>query len=192
LKDETTRNAADSAETNMAGGAHADSHGGDLRVPVGTRNGDRQDVDRGVSRAVSVEAGTEGDYSPKPRKSRKPKASKPLTSREIASEQVVDLAAFKASATIHSSAVFDADKWKRSRIKKGYLIARIEGYDPVESEYGVHYLKVISRNPKKTSGDCSRYEHAGFATWKALQAVGRLVKERNRYERIAGDGANAS
>jgi hypothetical protein len=70
--------------------------------------------------------------------------------------------------TIHSSAVFGDDKWKRSRIKKGYLIMRVKGYDPVESEYGVHYLKVLSRNPKKTSGDYSLYEHAGFFTWGAL------------------------
>ena len=90
------------------------------------------------------------------------------------------------------SAVFEAKKWKRSRVKKGYLIARIAGYDPVESEYGVSYLKVLSRNPKKTSGDYSLHEHAGFFTWGALQAGGRFVKERKRYERVTGDRANAS
>lgn len=129
-----------------------------------------------------------GEYSPKPKKSRQSEYS-PC---EIASEKVVDFAAFKAKVTIHSSAVFDDDRWKRSRIKKGYLIARIKGYDPVESEYGVYYLKVLRRKPKKTSGDCSLYEHAGFFTWEALQAGGRLVRERKRYERVSGDGAHAS
>jgi hypothetical protein len=133
-----------------------------------------------------------GDYSPKPRKGRAPTASKALTRRDNASEKVVDLAAFKAKVTIHSSAIFEAKQWKRSRLKKGYLIARIAGYDPVESEYGVSYLKVLSRNPKKTSGDYSLYEHAGFFTWGALQAGGRLVKERKRYGRVSGDSANAS
>jgi len=133
-----------------------------------------------------------GDYSPRPRKKRPPKPKSEYSPREDAGAKVVDLAAFKAKVTIHSSAVFDAKNWKRSRIKKGYLIARVKGYDPVESEYGVHYLKVLRRNPKKTSGDYSLYEHAGFFTWAALQAGGRLVRERKRYERVSGDGAHAS
>jgi hypothetical protein len=132
------------------------------------------------------------DYSPPPQKRRPTKPSKALTPRESASEKVVDLAAFRAKVTIHSSAVFEAKKWKRSRVKNSYLIARIPGYDPVESEYGVHYLKVLSRNPKKTSGDYSLYEHAGFFTWGALEAGGRLVRERKRYERVSGDRADAS
>ena len=102
------------------------------------------------------------------------------------------MAAFKAKVTIHSSAVFEAKNWKRSRIKKGWLIARIKGYDPVESEYGVNYLKVLGRNPKRTSGDYSLYEHAGFFTWQSLQAGGRLVKERKRNGRLDADRANAS
>jgi hypothetical protein len=81
-------------------------------------------------------------------------------------------------------------------IKKAgaHPFARLQdmGYDPVESEYGVNYLKVLSRNPKKTSGDYSLYEHAGFFTWGALQTGGRLVRERKRYERVSGDSANAS
>src|SRR5262249_226621 len=83
-------------------------------------------------------------------------------------------------------------QWKRSRVKKGYLIHWIEGYDPVESEYGVSYLKVIRRRPKVTSGDYSLYEHAGFLTWDALQASRRLVKERKREQRISSNSNQSS
>ena len=139
--------------------------------------------DRPVVAAVS-----KSEYSPKPKKSR----SSEYSPCADASQKVVDLAAFRAKVNIHSSAVFETKKWKRSRVKKGWLIARITGYDPVESEYGVHYLKVLGRRPKKTSGDYSLYEHAGFFTWDVLQAGGRLVRERKRNERISGDRANAS
>lgn len=142
--------------------------------------------------AVPVKAAPRSEYSPKPRKSRASKVKSEYSPCETASEKIVDLAAFKATVNIHSTAVFDEDKWKRSRIKKGYLIARIEGYDVVEGEYGVHYLKVLSRNPKKTSGDYSLYEHAGFSTWRTLQASGRLVRERRRYERVNENRADAS
>jgi hypothetical protein len=152
---------------------------GDMGGPVGPVTG-------------PVDSVTESEYSPKPRKSRSLKVKTERSPCEIKSEKVVDLGEFKAAVTIHHPAVFEAEKWKRSRIKKGYLIARIAGYDPVESEYGVHYLKVIKRNPKKTSGDYSLYEHAGFFTWRALQAGGRLVKERKRYGRVDEDRANAS
>jgi hypothetical protein len=152
---------------------------GDLAVSVGAVTG-------------PVDSVIVSEYSPKPRKSRTLKIKSEHSPCGIASEKVVDLAAFKAAVTIHHPAIFEAEKWKRSRIKKGYLIARIKGYDPVESEYGVHYLKVLGRNPKRTSGDYSLYEHAGFFTWGALQAGGRLVKERKRYERLSSDRANAS
>ena len=147
---------------------------------------------RGLSGGAAVGEVTESEYSPKPRKQRPAKTESEYSPRETASEKVVDLAAFRAKVTIHSSAVFETKNWKRSRVKKGFLIARIKGYDPVESEYGVHYLKVLGRRPKKTSGDYSLYEHAGFFTWSALQAGGRLVRERKRYERISGDRINAS
>jgi len=149
-------------------------------------------IGRGVSGGAAVGKVSESEYSPKPRKSRSLKTESEQSPCEIASAEVVDMAAYKAAVTIHPPAVFEAKNWKRSRIKKGWLIRRIAGYDPVESEYGVHYLKVLSRRPKKTSGDCSLYEHAGFVTWDVLQAGGRLVKERKRYERVSGDRANAS
>src|SRR5262245_1615639 len=133
-----------------------------------------------------------GECSPKPQKSRSLKIKGEYSPCQIASAEVVDMAAYKAAVTIHPPAVFEDEKWKRSRVKKGFLIARVKGYDPVESEYGVHYLKVLSRHPKKTSGDCSLHEHAGFFNWEALEAAGRLVKERKRYERVSGDRANAS
>jgi len=127
---------------------------------------------------------TKGDYSPKAKSDYSP-------CKEPAGE-VIDLAAFRAMVTSHPSAYYDKDKWKRSRVKKGYLIHRIEGYDPVESEYGVSYLKVIRRHPKVTSGDYSLYEHAGFFTWDALQASRRLVKERKREQRITGNSNQSS
>lgn len=155
-----------------------------VKPPVPDRNPTGGNL-RGDVRAVGMDA-TEaiGDYSPKVQ-------SKPAP-RQSASDKVVDLAAFRSKVTIHSGAYFEAKKWKRSRVRKGWLIARIRGYDPVESEYGVSYLKVVGRRPKRTSGDYSLYEHAGFFTWSALQAAGRFVKERKRYERIHSDGAGAS
>ncbi len=160
---------------------------------VNSNSDGRGDLDDPVGAVTSpVDSVTKSEYSPKPRKSRSLKTESEHSPCEIASEKVVDLAAFKAAVNIHHSAVFEAEKWKRSRIKRGYLIARIKGYDPVESEYGVHYLKVLGRNPKRTSGDYSLYEHAGFFTWRAMQTGGRLVKERKRYGRVDEDRANAS
>jgi hypothetical protein len=166
-----------------------------LAVDGGRVNEISSDSDRrGESDFVVREVAnvTRGEYSLKPKKGRSPRTKSEHSPCQTAGAEVVDLTAYKAAVTIHQPAVFADDKWKRSRIKKGYLIARVKGYDPVESEYGVHYLKVLSRKPKKTSGDYSLYEHAGFFTWDALQAGGRLVKERKRYERVSGDRANAS
>lgn len=158
---------------------------------------DLDSIDRSVADPVGADAGevadVKSDYSPKPRREAPRPARREYSPSENASSKVVDLAAFKAKVTIHSSAFFDDDRWKRSRVRKGYLIARIQGYDIVESEYGVSYLKVTGRKPKKqTSADFSIHEHAGFFTWAALQAGGRLVKERKRYERVSGDRADAS
>lgn len=149
-------------------------------------------ADRGGDRADFRVDEVAGDYSPKPQKSRSLKIKGEQSPCEIAASEVVDMAAYKAAVTIHHPALFEAGKWKRSRVKKGWLIARIKCYDPVESEYGVSYLKVLSRRPKKTSGDYSLHEHAGFFTWDALQAGGRLVKERKRNGRLNEDRAHAS
>lgn len=189
----TAINVVQDSEMDSVAPARHGGFGGDLfAVERGQVNGgsDQTDVvDMGGVPAFPV---TESEYSPKAKKSRPARTPKPLTAREIASEKVVDMTAFKAAGDYSPSVVFDADKWKRSRVKKGWLIERIKGYDPVEGEYGVHYLKVLKRNPKKTSGDCSLHEHAGFATWEAMQSTGRLVKERKRYGRLNEDRATAS
>lgn len=89
---------------------------------------------------------------------------------------------------------FDRKRWKRSRVKNGYLIRRIKGYDISEDEYGVSYLYVITRNPKKkTSADFSIYEHAGFFTWHTLEVSGRVVPEgKNDRKRLNGNRNRAS
>jgi hypothetical protein len=78
-------------------------------------------------------------------------------------------------------------KWKKSAKREGWLIKRIKGYDIAEDQYGVSYLYVVTRDPKKqTSADCTLYEHAGFFTWKALEVSGRLVpleKQNDRTKR---------
>jgi hypothetical protein len=180
-----------------------DARGSDVRPARVVDRGKVNEVFDNSARLVaapvasnSVTPMTKGEYSPKPKKSRSLKIKSEHSPRQNAGAEVIDMAAFKASVTIHPPAVFDAERWKRSRVKKGYLIARIPGYDVVEGEYGVHYLKVIKRDPKtgkkKTSGDCSLYEHAGFSTWRTLQASARLVRERKRYERVNENRADAS
>lgn len=89
---------------------------------------------------------------------------------------------------------FDRKKWKRSRVKKGYLIRRIKGYDISEDEYGVSYLFVVARKPsKKTSADYGVYEHAGFANWKGLIKHGDVVLEtKHDRKRLNGNRNQAS
>lgn len=89
---------------------------------------------------------------------------------------------------------FDRKKWKRSRVKKGYLIRRIKGYDISEDEYGVSYLYVITRGPsKKTSADFGLYEHAGFMNWATLTNNHRLAKEnKDDRRRLNGNRNRAS
>jgi hypothetical protein len=104
---------------------------------------------------------------------------------------ILDFVALSQKVNSHLS----GRKWKKSRIRKGWLIARIKGYDIVESEYGISYLFVIRRkSPKQTSADFALYEHAGFFTWQALESAGRFVKEKkdNATKRIPGHGAGAS
>ena len=114
------------------------------------------------------------------------------------SANVTDLKKYKSlrekGVTSEVSTHFDRKKWKRSRVKSGYLIRRIKGYDISEDEYGVSYLYVISRQPsKKTSADFSLYEHAGFSTWHSLEVSGRLVLEgRNDRKRLNSNRNRAS
>jgi hypothetical protein len=104
-------------------------------------------------------------------------------SRQESKAKVVDLAAVKAKLTSQSTADFDRSQWKKSRIKPGYLIRRREGYNIVESEYGVQYLFAISRKPDRTSGDYSVHPFAGFFNWKSLEGAGLFVKERKDAKR---------
>ena len=68
--------------------------------------------------------------------------------------------------------------FKHSRRKPGLLIRRISGYTLSESEYGVQYLAIISRNPDRTTADNSVYSLAGYFNWKALEKSGLLRKEK--------------
>lgn len=116
--------------------------------------------------------------------------------------KVTDLADFKRKVTGHFSAGHssksDRSLWKESREKPGHLIRRIKGYDIVEETYGVKYLYVVDRSPKKTSADFTLYEHAGYFTWAALEKAGRVVKnetlggKHERTKRVAGHSNRAS
>jgi len=127
-------------------------------------------------------------YSPKPSDySREPAESdyspdKTGDYSPVAKAEVVDIADYRRMVT----SLYDESKWKRSRVKTGMLIARIQGYDIVETEYGVSYLWVVTRSPKKrTSADSDQFEHAGFYTWQSLQMCERLVKEIENGKRVS-------
>lgn len=118
------------------------------------------------------------------------KKYKSLREKGVTSEVSTHFSVKDSEVSTH----FDRKKWKRSRVKSGYLIRRIKGYDISEDEYGVSYLYVISRQPsKKTSADFSLYEHAGFSTWHSLEVSGRLVLEgRNDRKRLNSNRNRAS
>lgn len=96
------------------------------------------------------------------------------------SQNVYDFIELSAKLTTQRETDYEAKKWKRSRVKPGWLIKRIRGYNIVESEYGVQYLYVVSRKPDRTSADYSLYPFAMFCTWLALTDSGLLVKEKIR------------
>lgn len=116
-----------------------------------------------------------------------PEVSQPVTVSETVKTPSASTDSKKVSARIYSitdrkvsthKPVSAGTGWKASAKRPGFLIRRISGYDIAEDEYGVSYLKVIERHPKKkTSADFTKYEHAGFFTWAALEACGRLHKE---------------
>lgn len=86
---------------------------------------------------------------------------------------VVNLADFRPAVAIE----YNSNTHKRSRVKPGHLIVRIDGYSIAEDEYGVCYLKVLSRKPDRTSADFSQYPYAGFFKWSVAEEMGMLVKE---------------
>lgn len=77
-------------------------------------------------------------------------------------------------------AQYDRAKWKRSRVKNGFLIRRVPGYSIAETEYGVSYLWVLARKPDRTSADKSKFGFAGYFNWQALTGTGLLCKEMKR------------
>jgi hypothetical protein len=93
--------------------------------------------------------------------------------------KIIDFAEVSARLlTSQRETDYDAKRWKRSRLKTGWLIKRIKGHNIVESEYGVQYLYVLSRKPDRTSADVNIYPAAQFCNWEALTEAGRLVKEK--------------
>jgi hypothetical protein len=86
---------------------------------------------------------TQTDYSVSPPPPPQTDYSVSIPERKEPSADVVDLAEVKARLSSQSAvtgAVYDKSLWKRSRIKPGYLIKRIAGYNIAETEYGVSYL----------------------------------------------------
>lgn len=79
---------------------------------------------------------------------------------------------------IGATAIYNKSLWKRSRVKKGWLIKRLTGYSIAETEYGVSYLWVLSRKPDKTCADNSVWSLAGYFNWKSLEASGLLRREK--------------
>ena len=122
--------------------------------------------------AVSTHVDTE--VSPKsvptPTTDAKPKPSRPRKSNA----RILSFNPAKVSTHFATAGT----GWKKSAKRPGALIKRVQGYDIAEDEYGVSYLYVVTRTPKKrTSADFAKYEHAGFFTWKALEMSGKLRKE---------------
>lgn len=113
---------------------------------------------------------------------RKTELSARKAPRTKAKDNLTDFTAFKARLSCQPNATYNRSTWKRSRVKPGYLIKRLKSYSPVETEYGVSYLFVLSRKPDKTSADNSVYGLAGYFNWKSLEESGLLVKER-KYDR---------
>ena len=96
-----------------------------------------------------------------------------LSAQPIA--QVTDLTRYKEKLTVEP---FNRSKWKRSRVRKGWLIRRYPGYNIAETEYGISYLWVLSRKPDRTSADNSAFPLAGYFNWKSLEQSGLLAKEK--------------
>lgn len=140
-------------------------------------------------------AKAEFDSQPKPklttqqasRLTSQPKPKLTSQSQQNPPAEIVDLASVKARLTSQSKTEYDRSQWKKSRIKPGNLIRRREGYNLVETEYGVSYLFVVSRKPDRTSADYSVHPFAGFFNWKSLEESGLLVKEKKDGKRKTGN-----
>jgi len=174
LKDETTRGAADGAETDMADGSGGGHLGGDLPAASAGGDSDRADVvgDDAESSAVKAE------HSAKPLRLVPAEHSAKRPRRPSPNRQPIERKDNVVQLNTQRGVVYEKSKWKRSRKKPGYLIRRMEGYSIPETEYGVSYLWVLSRKPDRTTADNSVHPLAGYFNWKALEASGLLVKER--------------
>jgi hypothetical protein len=120
--------------------------------------------------------------------SQQPEKRKRVSRLKAETANVLNFQEVKAKlSSQQASAEYDEKRWKLSRIKasEGVLIKRIKGYDLVENEYGVAYLKRLGgRN--KTSADTLTYPFAGFFNWQALAVAGRLSKVSKQDEQAIG------
>ena len=137
-----------------------------------------------ITRQNPVQSANKTDYS-----ARNSPADGSAQTAEHSVSTVTDFNDFKRnrlnaqSAMADSSAEsFDKKKWKRSRLRPGWLIKRLTGYQPVEDEYGCQYLGVVSRKPDRMSADRSAFPFAGFLTWESMMESDLLVTEVNVHE----------
>ncbi len=105
-----------------------------------------------------------------------PLSAQPLSEKDAQTSD--KLSSQSSSRLIENTATYRKSGFKRSRIKKGWLIKRLTGYSIAETEYGVSYLWVLSRKPDRTSADNSVWPLAGYFNWKSLEASGLLRKEK--------------
>ena len=119
--------------------------------------------------------------------SQQPEKRKRVSRLKAENANVLSFDELKAKlSSQQASAEYDKKRWKLSRVKtaEGVLIKRIKGYDLVENEYGVAFLKRLGRN--QTSADTLTYPLAGFFNWQALAASGRLSKVSKQDEQAMG------
>lgn len=185
------------------------SDAGSLRGPVGESLDDRGNGAAGAAadvvktgtqsaplRAVGmVEAGghsvTVAEHSAKPQKPRRVSrlSVQPPTPASVAAKtQPTENKGVLVRLSVQLIAHYDRAKWKRSRVRPGFMIRRVPGYSIAETEYGVSYLWVLSRKPDRTSADKSKFGFAGYFNWQALSGTGLLCKEAkaNGNRKLAG------
>lgn len=105
---------------------------------------------------------------------------------------VINLADFRTQFHSGLRAPYDRSKHKRSRVKPGHLIVRVDGYSIAEDEYGVCFLKVLSRKPDRTSADFTKYPYAGFFKWSVAEDMRMLIEEENHGAGAKSGGGRGS
>lgn len=164
-----------------------DLGGGNLAIPA-ARNDDGNLGNGNGNSGVDGErlaGGTvsRAEHSVRPKTQPKTEHSVQIEPCKKPASNLVDFTAVRAKLSTQSGAVYDRQKWKRSRVKSGWMIKRLTGYTIAETEYGVSYLSVVSRKPDRTSADNSVYPLAGYFNWKSLEASGLIRKERKNDKR---------